>query len=241
MRSRYFYFYLCIGFVFFCTFFLLICKQTPRQNPSSDPIWLQESSSDMVERQRIAVSSLKRDLAWLRELGKEALSTIPVHSPNCSHSVFLTIIVTSSPGNFEQRNAIRSSWGKVYHSEKNQDLFRGVLGSYEPNHVIKTVFLLGRSTSSEIQALVNREMEIYDDIVFGEFEDNYLNLVYKTRLGLTWAYSECPSSYVLKTDDDVFINVRQLLRWIVRSVARNFYTGWCNYRSKVSRNKLSKW
>ncbi len=241
MRKRFFYFYLCIGFVFFCTFFLLICKQTPRQNVSSEPIWLQESNSDIVERQRNVVSSLIPDLTWLKKLGKEALSTIPVRSPNCSRSVFLTVLVTSSPAHFEQRNAIRSSWGKVHHSDKNENLFSGVLGSYGPKHVIKTVFLLGRSTTNEIQALVNKEMEIYDDIVFGEFEDNYENLVYKTRLGLTWAYSKCPSSYVLKTDDDVFVNVRQLLRWIVRSVERNFYTGWCNYRSKVSRNKLSKW
>ena len=241
MRSRYFYFYLCIGFVVFCTFLLFICKQTPQPSTNPEPIWLQERTSDQVERQRIAVSNLKPDLAWLRKLGKEAWSTIPVHSSNCSRSVFLAILVTSSPANFEQRNAIRSSWGKLYHSHRNQDWFKGVLGSYGPNHVIKTVFLLGRSTSKEIQALVNREMELYDDIIFGEFEDNYENLVYKTRLGLTWVYTNCSSSYVLKTDDDVFINVWQLVRWIVRSAEYNFYTGWCNYRSKVSRNKLSKW
>ena len=239
MRTRYFYFYLCIGFVFLCTFFLFICKQTPQSSP--EPTWLQESSSDLLERQRIAVSGLKPDLAWLRRLGKEAWSTIPVRSSNCSRSVFLTILVTSSPANFEQRNAIRSSWGKLHHSDKNQDLFKGVLGSYEPHHVVKTVFLLGRSSSDEIQALVNREMDLYNDIIFGEFEDNYKNLVYKTRLGLTWVYSNCSSSYVLKTDDDVFINVWQLVRWLARSEENNFYTGWCNYRSKVSRNKLSKW
>ena len=239
MRSRYFYFYLCIGFTFFCSFLLLICKQTP--STSSEPTWLQETSSDLQERQHIAVSSLNPDLAWLKKLGKDALSTIPVGSPNCSRSIFLTILVASSPDNFEQRNAIRSSWGKVSHSTKNQDLFRGVLGSYGPDHVLKTVFLLGRSTSDEIQALVNIEMQKYDDIVFGEFEDKYEHLVFKTRLGLTWTYSNCPSLYVLKTDDDVFINVWYLLRWIARSEERNVYTGWCNYRSKVSRNKLSKW
>ena len=239
MRSRYFYFYLCIAFTFFCSFLLLICKQTPTS--SVEPLWLQESRSDLLKRHQIAVSSLNPDLAWLKKLGKDALSTIPVRSPNCSHAVFLTILVASSPGNFKQRNALRSSWGKVRHSTKNQDSFRGVLGSYRPDHVLKTVFLLGRSTSDEIQALVDIEMQKYDDIVFGEFEDKYEHLVFKTRLGLTWTYSNCPSSYVLKTDDDVFLSTWQLLRWIVRSEEHNLYTGWCNYRSKVSRNKLSKW
>ena len=64
-------------------------------------------------------SKLNPDLAWLRSVKKETLSTIPVLSPNCSRSVFLTILVASS-GNFEQRNAIRSSWAKVYHSGKKK-------------------------------------------------------------------------------------------------------------------------
>lgn len=239
MRSRYFYFYLFIGFVCFCTLFLLISKQTSRQNSSSEQMWLHESSLELKEMQRVAVSNLKPDLMWLKELGKEAHSTIPVRFPNCTRTIFLTILVASSPDNFEQRNAIRSSWGKVHHTAKVS--FKGTLGSYEPDHVIKTVFLLGRSSSDKLQALVKREVDVYDDIVLGAFEDKYDNLVYKTRLGLTWAYSECPSLYVLKTDDDVFVNTRELLRWIVRSLEHNFYTGWCNYRSKVSRNKQSKW
>ena len=244
MRSRKFFLYLCIVIVFLCTFLLLFCNRisSPQNtNSMTEPKWLQESSSNFAERQRKAVSLLTPDLAWLGKLGKEALGTIPVHFPNCSRSVFLTILVASAPDNFEQRNAIRSSWAKLHHSAKSKSVFTGLLGSYEPDHVVKTVFLLGRSTTSEVQALVNREMEIFDDIVFGEFEDKYKNLVYKTRLGLTWAYSKCQSAYVLKTDDDVFINLYQLLRWIARSEERNFYTGWCNYRSKVSRNKLSKW
>ena len=211
------------------------------RSEKSQSIWLDESSLKLKDRQRIAVSNLKPDLAWLGELGKDAMNTIPSYYPNCSHSIFLTILVATSPNDFEQRNAIRSSWAKVHQSIKSKGLFRGVLRSYGPERVIKTVFLLGQSTSAETQALVDREIEIYDDIVLGAFEDSYKNLVYKTRLGFTWAYANCPSAYVLKTDDDVFINVHQLLQWIMRSAERNLYAGWCNYRSKVSRNKLSKW
>ena len=171
MRLRFFYFYLCIGFVLCCTFFLLICKQTPQLDSSSEPLWLQESDLEIVERQKFALVSLSPDLAGLRSVKKEALNTIPVRSPNCSRSVFLTIHVASSPGNFEQRNAIRSSWGKVYLSGKKEGLFRDTLGSFEPGLVLKTVFVLGHSSSSHIQALVNHEMDTYGDFVFGEFEN----------------------------------------------------------------------
>lgn len=243
MRAK--YLHLAVGFVLFLLFYIFICKRKPNDPGSgclSESDWLQETSSDIVERHRLAVQRLKPDLKWMKNgVLSHTLSTIPVRFPNCSSTVFLLVLVASSPNNFEERNAIRGSWASLPPSVAGDHVFKGVLRYYDTRNAFKTVFLMGRSADKKTQALINREMEIYNDIVFGEFEDNYNNLVYKTRLGMTWAYLQCSSAYVLKTDDDVFINTWQLLPWAVRSDELNFYSGWCNYRSKVSRNKLSKW
>lgn len=244
MRLRFLCFYLFLSAVCLCVLLLVILGGSTGDYSSRYETGdaYNENRSTFTGIKRTVVSRLKPNLNWLEKLGKEALVTVPAApSPNCSHSIFLVILVISSPDNFQRRNAIRSSWAKIFHSEKHRRVFNGMLDSYGVENLVKTVFLLGKSDSKETQKMVNNEVALYDDIVSADFNDNYKNLVYKTRLGLTWVYSYCPSAYVLKTDDDVFVNVGNLLRWLLRSPESDFYTGWCNYHSKVSRNKLSKW
>ena len=247
MRPKRLCFYLLLGTL--AVSVLLIFIQGRITSTASNSFTNRESMDSLHGREpkltlprRPAVSKLTPDLKWLKKLDKQALSTVPtVSSPNCSHSVFLVILVVSSPENFQQRNAIRGSWAKLFHSTKNRGAFKNVFAEYGPGNLVKTVFLVGKSDAKETQGMVDREAELYDDIVSGNFDDKYENLVFKTRLGLTWVHSFCPSAYVLKTDDDVFVNIRKLVEWLLRSPEADFYTGWCNYRSKVSRNKLSKW
>lgn len=244
MRGKRLYFYLCVGSISICIFLFFLLERTNNRAALNqyESMFMHGGTPTFGARKRSAVPRLTPDLQWINKLDKQAMDTVPsASSPNCSHSVFLVILVATSPEHYEQRNAIRSSWGKIYHSEKNKVILNDVLDSYGRDNLVKTVFLMGRSGIKETEAMVDGEMELYGDIVYGDFDDNYNNLVYKTRLGLTWTYSQCPAAYVLKTDDDVFINIGQLLRWLVRSSEISFYTGWCNYRSRVSRNKLSKW
>ncbi|CAK6447111.1 unnamed protein product [Pipistrellus nathusii] len=118
---------------------------------------------------------------------------------------FLLILVTSAPPNLNQRNAIRASWG-------GQREARG-LG-------VRTLFLLGepggRPPGSHEDDL-ERESAAQGDIVQAAFRDSYRNLTLKTLSGLSWADKHCPMArYVLKTDDDVFVNVPELVSELVR-------------------------
>jgi Galactosyltransferase len=50
-------------------------------------------------------------------------------------------------------------------------------------------------------------MKVYGDLLQGNFQDSYQNLTYKHTMAFKWFVYNCPNvNYLLKTDDDVFVN-----------------------------------
>lgn len=100
----------------------------------------------------------------------------------------------SAPNNSKSRDAIRKTWG-----------------NYDHQRNISILFMLGETLNLEIQKLVKDEQELYNDIISGNFIDSYRNLTLKTISALEWVHKYCfQVKFVLKTDDDMFINVPQL-------------------------------
>lgn len=67
----------------------------------------------------------------------------------------------------------------------------------------------------EMQKVIISENRRYGDIVQARVRDVYNNLTLKSIAGLEWTRDYCPGArYLLKTDDDMFIDVRRLLRFI---------------------------
>lgn len=124
---------------------------------------------------------------------------------------FLLILVCTAPENLNQRNAIRASWG-------GQREARGLR--------VQTLFLLGEPsgrhpTWGSRESDLERESVAQGDILQAAFQDSYRNLTLKTLSGLSWADRHCPMArYVLKTDDDVFVNVPELVSELVRRGGR---------------------
>ena len=165
-------------------------------------------------------------------------------SAKCQQKVFLILIVVSSPDGFVRRNAIRGTWSQSYYRNKHKkenvkEFSEGEL--YRPKEVVKVVFLIGYSENREIMNLVETEAKTYGDIVLGGLHEHYRNLTMKTRLGLKWAYYHCEAQYILKTDDDVFINPVPLVEWLNVQSRSKFYSGWCNFGSPVVRDPNNKW
>ncbi|XP_021201724.2 uncharacterized protein LOC110384650 [Helicoverpa armigera] len=80
----------------------------------------------------------------------------------------------------------------------------------------KVVFLLGLPTNdndSTIQNKIEEESEKYADIIQEGFIDSYNNLTLKSIMMLKWINNNCNNSvrYILKTDDDMYINVPNLI------------------------------
>jgi len=75
----------------------------------------------------------------------------------------------------------------------------------------------GRTENETLLDGIEMEKHLYDDLIVANFEDSYDNLTLKTMSSLEWIDTYCnQSDFVLKTDDDMFINVPNLLNFIDR-------------------------
>lgn len=58
---------------------------------------------------------------------------------------------------------------------------------------------------------VTKEVDQHGDIVFVDHKTNYKSILFKTYYVLEYAVSNYDVKFVLKTDDDAFINVEPLI------------------------------
>ncbi|EDO48262.1 predicted protein [Nematostella vectensis] len=124
---------------------------------------------------------------------------------------FLLVIVTSTPSARARRDLIRSTWGDA----NNTDI----------TVRWKLVFNLGQSSSNEINSQVVTEASLFNDVFMGEFTDTYMNLVLKVFAAFSWA-NKIDCDYILKADEDVYINLPQLVTWLKRpGVPDSLYGG----------------
>lgn len=141
--------------------------------------------------------------------------------------LLLLIMVPSNPRHYENRMAIRNTWGKAVDSTR-------------------TVFLLGVTENITNINRIKQEIEEYGDIVQGSFTDAYRNMTYKHTMGLKWVAHHCPmAKYVLKVDDDIVLNARGMRRFLAKELspwgAKGLIACPLLPHGIVERNNDSKW
>lgn len=128
------------------------------------------------------------------------------------------VLVHTSTENFMRRSSIRETWA-------NSMLFN--------NHSMKIVFLLGKPSRDSTQTLIEHEQKMYKDLVQGDFIDSYHNLTHKGVLGLRWVSEYCSQAkFIVKVDDDVFVNVFKLLEQMDSEMHNKSRHIWCPTRPK---------
>ncbi|XP_069830366.1 beta-1,3-galactosyltransferase 2-like isoform X2 [Dendropsophus ebraccatus] len=144
---------------------------------------------------------------------------------------FLVLLVTGECHDVKARDTIRKTWG----NENN----------YGDIDVMR-IFLVGVSPimTVAIQRFLEEESAIYGDIVQQDFLDTYSNLTLKTLMGMEWITKFCPNaSYVMKVDNDVFVNVNYLVHQVLHpelTPLTNYVTGLLVENTSPNRNKDSK-
>lgn len=129
-----------------------------------------------------------------------------------SKSVFLVIMIASAPSNTRRRNAIRSTWGRPLTEQSS----RFTLGKFTTT--VLPVFLVGECTTPSQRRLIRKEAKEFGDMLVGTYLDTYRNLTLKTIHGFLWVADHLRPSFVLKTDDDCFVNVDVLLDVLAETV-----------------------
>jgi hypothetical protein len=130
-----------------------------------------------------------------------------IHSDN-NRSVFIAVI--SATGNFKNRDMIRKTW------------MRDIKTVLDNNHMrhgftIYFAFFVGMTKNVSLQEFIEKESYAHSDIVQINMSDIYVNLPMKMAGVLNWMILNCLNKidFVFKVDDDVFINVRNLVRFVL--------------------------
>ncbi|XP_047666449.1 beta-1,3-galactosyltransferase 2-like [Tachysurus fulvidraco] len=143
---------------------------------------------------------------------------------------FLVLMVPVAPYNREARDAVRNTWG----SEK-----------MVMDKVVRVFFILGQpgpEGREELEQKILHESEEYHDIIQSDFIDSYKNLTIKTMVIMEWLTTYCQNtSYAMKIDSDMFLNVNVLMSMLLNAPRENYMTGLVARGAIVLRNPQSKW
>ncbi|CAH1773094.1 unnamed protein product [Owenia fusiformis] len=117
----------------------------------------------------------------------------------CDDDTVMVVVVCSAVYRFEQRKVIRKTWASV---------------TKDPLLRTKLVFMLAVHPDPYMQKYVIEESVKHEDIIQDNFIDSYQNLSLKSIGMLKWfGESSCRNvKYLLKTDDDMFVNIPNLLK-----------------------------
>ena len=162
----------------------------------------------MHKKKRINLTKITSNPITSRKTDDEIRSNNVTHfnHPVCYTNKFdeieLLMLITSHPLSFDRRDAIRQTWASISESNRSKVRHLFVLGA------------VGNVTNTN--RTIEMENVIYGDIIQGNFTDTYTNLTLKTLLSLKWALRYCNNTkYVIKVDDDVWLNVPKLLNLLL--------------------------
>ncbi|CAJ1050094.1 beta-1%2C3-galactosyltransferase 1-like [Xyrichtys novacula] len=154
-----------------------------------------------------------------------------INEPNkCQQNKpFLVLMVPVAPSNRAHRDIIRSTWG-------NESLVQG--------KAVQLFFLLGQHSgegAEKLQEQLLQESKEHGDLIQSTFLDCYKNLTIKTMVMMEWVDSHCSgTSYVMKIDSDMFLNVPKLISMLLNSPKTNYLTGLIE-KSSIVRRDPCKW
>lgn len=150
-------------------------------------------------------------------------STSLITRTKCPRDYTLLILVTSNISHFDRRTLIRHTWGDDRHCDV---------------YTWKVYFLVGRTQDENHLRKLSCEAELFQDIIFGDTIEHFFNLTYKVQMGFEWAVKYCNYEYLLKADDDVFVNLPKLFTFLFdkETPRTKLYAGNVHYAAKVFRS-----
>jgi hypothetical protein len=139
-------------------------------------------------------------------------------------NITLVILVFSNPSYVERRNVIRETWLS------------------DVNSLQRYIFVVAKSDIQKEQKQLETESEEYKDIVQFDFSDSYRNLTYKTISSFKWVIKACArAAYVLKIDDDMWLNKRALSSVLARGSLGEAIGGSCMQGANPIRDPTNKY
>lgn len=143
-------------------------------------------------------------------------------------SIDLIVFITSTHSNTRARQVLRDTW-------------LSMAGNNTGN--VRYAFLLGETNNETQRKAILEESAKYHDVIKEDFVDAYRNLTLKTLMAMKWASQFCKhSKFVMKTDDDMYVNINKLLSYIrsLKPSNKHVLYGAC-WQGSPHRDVRSKW
>lgn len=217
--------------------------ELPKMATQVKPEWYTVTTASHHTREHSYVTLSPKSI-WHTDI----LNDFFAEEPECHHhqiqksnrrsNPYLLILIASAITNFDRRMAIRATWG--------EQIINGTLDDqHKTPESYKCIFLVGQPPTDILDFLIEEEADRYGDMLRGNYLDSYRNLTLKVLHGLNFASQSCRPKYVLKTDDDCFVNVPLILHFLKRhnTVSETLYVGKIvnSDRRNVIRNSQNKW
>lgn len=154
----------------------------------------------------------------------EALKSPPLSS---QRPLDLFVGVFSTANNFKRRMAVRRTWMQ-YPAVRSG--------------AVAVRFFVGLHKNKIVNEELWNEAETYGDIQLMPFVDYYSLITWKTLAICIFGTEVVSAKYVMKTDDDAFVRIDEVLASLQRiSATRGLLYGLINSNSQPHRNPDSKW
>ncbi|XP_065675057.1 N-acetyllactosaminide beta-1,3-N-acetylglucosaminyltransferase 4 isoform X2 [Hydra vulgaris] len=129
-----------------------------------------------------------------------------------SSIIYTTVILISSRVNHtERRNLIRESWGSS--------------SFWSTNEKYLIVFVVGIVTAKKTVKKMLEEAKVTKDILYLNVAEDFYLLAEKVIIGLTWTKNNLKFRSILKGDDDTFMNIDNIIKFIKLNHVKNGYFG----------------
>lgn len=148
---------------------------------------------------------------------------IPEHIPHIEKEKFRCIIlILSAPDNVEKRAAVRETWVKFLGTD------------------FLHLFIIGsKDISSAQRSQIVKEHKSFGDILLVPVVDAYGNLSLKVLRSFQEVNSVYDFTYLIKTDDDTFLNIQELKKALRLTPKQFLYWGYFSGNARVYRR--GKW
>lgn len=140
--------------------------------------------------------------------------------------LLMLVGVFSTGNNFKRRMALRRTWMQ-YEAVRSGD--------------VAVRFFIGFDKNAQVNLELWREVEAYGDIQLMPFVDYYSLITLKTVAICIFGTKILPAKYIMKTDDDAFVRIDEVLSGVKSRPATGLLYGLISFDSSPHRDKDSKW